>query len=72
MFEVLVTTAIAAVTELYKRLQAKDWQGVATIAVAALVGALASLVPEVGMTAVEGLIAGLGVVGIHTIARQVG
>jgi len=73
MFEILVATAIAGVTELLKRIQAKDYYGVVVILVAAVVGGLgAVLVPETGYTVVQGVIAGLGVVGIHQIARQVG
>lgn len=72
MFETLVATSIAAVTELVKRAEQKDYRGVVVILTAAIIGGLASIFPEIPYTPIEGIIAGLGIVGIHTIARQVG
>lgn len=73
MFEILVATSIAAVTELCKRIALKDYYGATIIVVASVIGGVGSwAVPEAGYTVVQGVIAGLGVVGIHQIARQVG
>lgn len=70
--DVLTATAIAAVTELGKRLHDRDTRGVLIILGAAAVGALAGLLGLQNLTLETGIIAGLGVAGIHTIARQVG
>jgi len=73
MFEVLVATSVSAVTELLKRVQARDYYGIGVIVTAGVVGGLGAwLLPELNYTIVQGVIAGLGVVGIHNIARQVG
>ena len=72
MQNVLLATAIAAVTEFGKRIHDKDYRGALVIAAAALVGALAGFAHIQGLTVEAGLIAGLGVAGIHTIAKQVG
>lgn len=69
---VFIAIAIVAVTELLKRLQVKDWYGAAVIVVAALIGALAGAFKLEGLTVFNGVVAGLGAVGIHTVARQVG
>lgn len=73
---VFVSLAVVAVTELLKRIQAKDYQGVAVIVAAALLGALvAAFDTELGvlpLTIAQGVVVGLGAVGIHQVARQVG
>jgi len=72
MENVLLATAIAAWTELVKRFQDKDWRGVAIILGAGIIGGLAGLAHLQGLTVEAGVIAGFGVAGIHTIAKQVG
>lgn len=72
MESVLLATAIAGVTEFVKRVNVKDWQGAVIIAVAALLGLLAGVLGIDGLTIENGVITGLGIVGIHTIARQIG
>lgn len=72
MDNVLLVTAIAAWTELVKRFNDKDWRGVAVILGAGAIGAVIGLLHIQGMTVEAGIIAGFGIAGIHTIARQVG
>lgn len=72
METVFLATAIAAVTELLKRANDKDYRGVVVILVAAGLGALTGVLGLDGLNVVQGIIAGLGVAGIHTIAKQVG
>jgi hypothetical protein len=72
MESVLLATSIAAVTEFLKRVTAKDVSGAVIIAAAAGLGLLAGAFGIDGLSAESGLIAGLGIAGIHTIAQQVG
>lgn len=72
MQQLFLATAIAAVTELLKRLNDKDYRGAVVIALAALLGVLAGAFNIEGLTVATGLISGLGIAGVHTIAKQVG
>lgn len=72
MQSVLLATSIAAVTEFLKRLNDHDYRGAVIIAVAALLGLLAGAFNLEGLTVVTGLVTGLGIAGVHTIAKQVG
>lgn len=72
MESVLLATAIAAWTELAKRITDKDWRGVAVIIGAGAIGALVGWLHLQGITIEDGIIAGFGIAGIHTIAQQVG
>lgn len=72
MENVFLATSIAAVTEFLKRVNDKDYRGAIIIAVAAGIGALAGVLDIEGLTVTTGLIAGLGIVGVHTIATRVG
>lgn len=67
-----IATAIVAVTELLKRIKASDWEGVAVILAACLIGALAGVFGVEGLNVADGILAGLTAVGIHQVARQVG
>jgi len=69
---VLVTTAVVAVTELLKQVRERNYTSVATILTAGIVGGLAGAFGLEGLSVVEGVIAGLSAVGIHSVARQVG
>lgn len=72
MQSLLLATAIAAVTEFLKRLNDKDYRGAIVIAVAGGLGVLAGALNIEGLTVVTGLVSGLGIAGVHTIAKQVG
>lgn len=69
---VFIAIAIVAVTEFLKRLQASDWYGAVVIVVAAVIGAIAGAFHVEGLTVFNGVVAGLGAVGIHQVARQIG
>lgn len=70
--EALLVPAISAVTELFKRVNSKDWQGVVIIALGALIGIGAGYLKLGGLDIVTGLEAGLGAVGLHTWASRIG
>lgn len=72
MENVLLVTAIAAWTELVKRFNDRDWRGVAVLLGAGAIGAVVGLLHVQGISIQDGIIAGFGIAGIHTIARQVG
>lgn len=72
MDQVLLATSIAAVTEFIKRASVSDWKGCAIIACATAIGLIAGAAGFDGLTVQAGLITALGIVGIHTIAQQVG
>jgi hypothetical protein len=72
MENALLVTSIAAWTELAKRINDKDWRGVAVILGAGAIGAALGLLHVDGLTLQAGVIAGFGIAGIHAIARQVG
>lgn len=72
MENVFLATSIAAITELLKRLNDKDYRGAIIIAVAAVLGLVAGLAHLYGLTWDIGLITGLGIAGVHTIIKQVG
>ena len=72
MENVLLATSIAAVTEFLKRMQAKDYQSAIIIVVAAALGLLTGIFHVDGLSILNGLLAGLGIAGIHTIAKQIG
>jgi hypothetical protein len=72
MENVLLATAIAGVTELLKRIHDKDYRGAIVIALAAGIGALAGALNVQGLTVEVGVITGLGIAGIHTIATRIG
>lgn len=68
----IVTTAVVAVTELLNRIRTKDYSGVAKIVTAIVAGGLAGAFGLEGLSVLEGVLAGLSAVGIHTTARQIG
>lgn len=72
MESLLLVTSIAAWTELVKRANDRDWRGVAVILGAGLIGALVGFLHIQGLTIEAGIIAGFGIAGIHTVARQIG
>jgi hypothetical protein len=63
---------VVAITELVKRIQSKDWQGVFIIIIAGLIGIGAGYFGIAGLTIITGLTAGLSAVGIHEVATKVG
>lgn len=67
-----LATSIAAVTEFLKRINDKDYRGAIVITVAALLGLVVGVFHVEGISIINGVIAGLGVSGIHTIAKQIG
>lgn len=73
---IFIGAVIIGVTQLLKLLNAKDYQGAAVIAAAAVVGALVGIVDvNIGLadiTVAQGLLAGFGAVGVHTTAKQIG
>jgi hypothetical protein len=66
-----ITAGVIAVTEFIKRLvpQLPAW---GTILVAAVLGLLAGIVHLDGTDWLGGILAGLGAVGVHTVASQIG
>lgn len=72
MESVLLATSVAAVTEFLKRLNDRDYRGALIIAVAGAVGFVAGLVSFQGLTTTTGVIMGLGIAGVHTIATRIG
>lgn len=72
MESVFVVTAVIAVTEFFKRIQARDVYGALTIVLAAVIGGLAGFFGVEGLTVATGLIAGLGGAGIVTTATRIG
>ena len=72
----LIVLAVIGLTEFAKRLEAKDWKGAGIIVAAAVIGALVAVFDdELGvqaLTVAQGVEVGLGAVGIHTAARQIG
>lgn len=68
----LFTLATVALTELTKRVKAKDYLGAGTIIYCAAVGAAAGNLHLAGLTVLTGLVAGLAAAGIHTVAQAVG
>lgn len=72
MESVLLATSVAAVTEFLKRINDKEYRGALIIAVAGAIGAVAGLLSFQGLDLTTGVLTGLGVAGIHTIAKQVG
>lgn len=72
MQQILLATSIAAVTEALKRLNDKDYRGAVIIAIAGGLGALFGAFSVEGLTIGTGIVTGLGIAGVHTIAKQVG
>lgn len=68
---VLVTTMIVALTELLKRIEAKDYRGAALIVLAGVIGAVAGYFHVESLTVETGIVAGLGAAGIYQIANVV-
>jgi hypothetical protein len=72
---VFIGAIIIAVTQAIKFVAPKV-SGAVTIIVAMIVGALvAALAPHIGVahiTIAQGILTGLGAVGVHTVASQVG
>jgi len=67
----LLPAAIIAVTELVKRVRAKDWNGASTIVVAAIVGVAAGFLGVKGLDPAAGALAGLEAVGIVKTAQTI-
>jgi len=76
MFEannVLLVATIAGITELQKRIRAKDWDVAFTIAFAAIVGALFGYNNYAGIPdVVTGIVAGFGASGVVTVVGSFG
>lgn len=64
-----LTFLVVGVVELLKRLFGKDWQAVATIIGAGLVGAI--FAPQAGITWFQGLLVGLSASGLITTVSRV-
>ncbi len=69
---VFVVTSVIAVTELLKRLEARDFRGALVIVVAAIIGVLSGFIGIENMTPVSGLMVGLGAAGIMRVGQAVG
>lgn len=67
----LIPLVIVAIVELLKRLNKRDFEGVVTILVAALIGAGAGFLQLKGLDVTTGLAAGLEAVGLHTLVTGV-
>lgn len=63
---------VVAVTEIAKRIYAKDWRGVVIIVGALAIGAGAGYLGVAHLTVVTGLIAGADAVGLHTVGSAAG
>ena len=72
MESLFVVTAVIAVTELLKRIEAKDTRGALTIVCASVIGVVAGYFRVEGLTVFTGLIAGLGAAGIMRVGQAVG
>lgn len=73
MEDAFLALGVVSVTELLKRVKASDWEGVAVIVVAVLLGVFAGWQHVQGIANIgDGVVLALGAVGIHTVARQVG
>lgn len=73
MENIFIVTAVVAATELLRRVKISDWFAVATIVVAAGIGALAGALNAPGVADVwSGIIAGLGASGLVTVASRIG
>ena len=69
---VLIPTAIIALTEIVKRVRAKEYESAATIVIAAVVGAAAGFLNISGLIVETGILAGLGAAGIVKTAQVAG
>ena len=68
----LLPTAIIAVTEVVKRVKAKEYESAATIVIAAVVGAVAGFIGISGLSLETGILAGLEAAGIVKTAQVAG
>lgn len=71
MESVFLITAVTAAVELLRRLEARDYRAVATILVAAGIGALCGVLGVEGVDVPTGILAGLSASGVVTIASRV-
>jgi hypothetical protein len=69
---IFVVTSVIAVTELLKRIEAKDFRGAIVIVVAALIGVFSGYLGIENLTPVSGLMVGLGAAGIMRVGQAVG
>jgi hypothetical protein len=67
-----VTALVVAVVQVVKFVRAKDWESIVTVVSAILIGAIAGAFNIEGLTVVNGILAGIGAVGVVTVASKVG
>lgn len=73
MENAFIVLTVAALVELGRRANARDWNAVVTIIGAALVGGLAGALNLAGVPSIEaGVVAGLTASGLVTVASKVG
>ena len=70
MTAAILTGLVMGGVELIKRLFSKDWQAVAIIVVASLIGGLAGV--ALGINVLEGIVYGLAASGYITLAQNIG
>lgn len=70
MTAAILTGLVMGGVELVKRLFNKDWQAVAIILVASLIGGLAGM--AMGINILEGIVYGLAASGYITLAQNIG
>lgn len=73
---VFIGLVVVALVQLVKCVRVKDWDSVVTILSGAILGALVGIfdtrIGVVDISVAQGIMVGLGAVGGHTVARQIG
>lgn len=73
---IFIGAVVAGVTQLFKKLRDKDYNGVVVIAVAVLIGLVVALVDTtIGVTDVsiaQGVMLGFGTVGVVGVVEKIG
>lgn len=69
-FDVIVPLAAVGVVQAFNQFKARDWEGLITVVVAALVGLVAGLANYMGLDLQTALTLSMGAVGIHTVLTK--
>lgn len=68
----IVPLAAVGAVQLYNQFKARDWEGVVTILVAAVIGLVAGLTHYLGLDITTALTLAMSAVGVHTVTKNIG
>lgn len=68
----IVPLAAVGVVQVFNQFKARDWEGMVTIGVAALIGLVAGLTHYLGLDLTTSLTIAMGAVGVHTVTKNIG